>query len=208
MDRAMFLRFCRALAGSFSNQRQARANPVEFAFIHVAFRPLPEAFFGPGWYYSEQAYDHDIWTPYRQGIHRVEYRGDHAFVHNFSLPDPILASGATRDDGIRGALRPAGLKPRQGCAMVFRPTVEGPFLGAVEPGCQCLIPRNGRISYLFSEVEFDERHWLSRDRGFDPESHEQLWGSEHGHLAFERTASFAAEVPEHWLAELSSGSRV
>ncbi|TGG91055.1 MAG: chorismate-binding protein [Aphanocapsa feldmannii 277cV] len=208
MDRASLLRFCRWLAGSFSNHRQAAENPVDFAHIHIAFRPLPEEHFGSGWYYSEQAYDYDIWTPYRQGVHRVEYRGDHAFVHNFGLPDPVAAAGASRDDDIRAQLRPQGLSPRAGCAMVFRLTAEGHFIGRQEPGCKCLIPRNGRISYLFSEVRFDEQHWVSRDRGFDPESHEQLWGSEHGHLVFERTASFAAEVPEHWLAELSSGSRV
>jgi CpeT protein len=55
------------MAGDFSNRQQAIASPREFAHIHVLFRPLPWSFFGDIGMYSEQVYDYDLWTPYRQG---------------------------------------------------------------------------------------------------------------------------------------------
>jgi CpeT protein len=50
---------------------------------------------------------------------------------------------------------------------------------------------------LVSEVELTETTWVSRDRGFDVNTHEQVWGSEYGPLQFEKQVSFADEVPEY-----------
>ena len=38
------------------------------------------------------------------------------------------------------------------------------------------------------------------DRGHDPATHEQLWGSLAGPFAFERTDDYSSELPEAWLA--------
>ncbi|WP_025782476.1 CpcT/CpeT family chromophore lyase, partial [Candidatus Synechococcus spongiarum] len=91
------------------------------------------------------------------------------------------------------------LTPRPGCAMEFRANGAGGFTGCVEPGCRCLIPRDGQLTYLVSEVEMDEERWISRDRGFDPRTHDQRWGSEHGALRFRRTGRYDQAVGPHWL---------
>jgi CpeT protein len=70
------------------------------------------------------------------------------------------------------------------------------FQGGVEPGNKCLIPRNGRQTYLVSEVELTENTWNSLDKGMDIETHEQIWGSTAGPLRFEKRQSFADEVAE------------
>ncbi|MEM9009136.1 MAG: CpcT/CpeT family chromophore lyase, partial [Cyanobacteria bacterium P01_F01_bin.86] len=36
--------------------------------------------------------------------------------------------------------------------------------------------------------------WASLDRGLDIETHQQVWGSEHGSLKFEKRESFAHEI--------------
>ena len=78
--------------------------------------------------------------------------------------------------------------------MVFRR--EGDlFRGSVEPGNKCLINKRGCQTYLTSEVEITEKTWWSLDRGMDIETHEQVWGSTHGALKFEKIASFASELP-------------
>jgi len=199
MDNACFLRFCRLLAGRFTNQEQAAADPVNFAHIHVAFHPLEGSTFGPLWYYSEQAYDHDLWSPYRQGVHRLVRQDGLVRVENYGLKDPVAAAGATRDPGIRATLQPEQLKARPGCAMEFRADGGGGFIGCVEPGNRCMIPRHGQLTYLVSEVHMDEEHWISRDRGFDPQTHEQRWGSEHGHLRFCRREHYDQVIGTHWL---------
>ena len=203
MDDACFLRFCRLLAGRFTNQDQAAADPVNFAHIHVAFHPLEGGAFGPLWYYSEQAYDHDLWSPYRQGVHCLVRQEELIRVENYSLKDPVAVAGASRDAAIRATIQPEQLTPRLGCAMEFRANGTGGFTGCVEPGCRCLIPRDGQLTYLVSEVEMDEERWISRDRGFDPQTHAQRWGSEHGALRFRRTERYDQGIGPHWLDALA-----
>ena len=60
-------------------------------------------------------------------------------------------------------------------------------------------PRDGKLTYLVSEVDVDQENWISRDRGFDPNTDEQIWGSEHGLLRFKRIKFFSDEINEEWL---------
>ena len=189
------LQLARWMAGDFSNYQQSYEQPTLFAHIRVFFRPLPFDFFNAIGFYSEQVYDHDLWSPYRQGVHRLVPQGDEVYIENYGLDDPMLYAGASRDRTILATISPDCLKRRYHCSMVFRKDGETRFLGSVEPGNQCILPRNGRQTYLVSEVELTERTWNSRDRGFDVETHEQVWGSAAGVLKFEKRESFADEVP-------------
>ncbi|NES65784.1 MAG: chorismate-binding protein, partial [Okeania sp. SIO2D1] len=85
------------MAGGFSNQKQASTNRVLYAHIHVYFRPLPYQFFSGIGFYSEQVYDYDLWSPYRQGVHKLIDKGDHIYIENYRLKDPILYAGAARE---------------------------------------------------------------------------------------------------------------
>ena len=89
------------MAGDFSNRAQAQGNPKLFAHIHVLFRPLPWDFFGGVGFYSEQVYDYDLWSPYRQGVHRFADRGDHIYIENYGLIEPMLYAGAARELGAK-----------------------------------------------------------------------------------------------------------
>lgn len=186
---------CQWMAGDFSNRKQSDDRPTDFAHIHIFFRPLPFEFFNTIGFYSEQAYDYDLWSPYRQGIHRVVDKGDRILIENFGMNDPMLYAGAARDINILNSIKPDIIKARQGCSMVFRRGDGDSFIGGVEPGNACIIPRDGVMTYLVSDVEVTESTWLSLDRGFHPESHEHLWGSKLGPLKFEKVQSFASELP-------------
>lgn len=194
------LTLARWIAGDFSNQKQAFEHPQKFAHIRVFFRPLPVEFFSGIGFYSEQVYDHDLWTPYRQGVHRFVDQGDAIYVENYSLHDPIQYAGAARDRSILNTITPACIERRHDCSMIFKR--EGHlFRGGVE-GTQCLIERNGNPTYLVSQVELTEQTFVSLDRGMDVTTHEQIWGSTFGPLCFEKRETFADEVPvEHEYAE-------
>jgi CpeT protein len=182
------------MAGDFSNQKQCFDRPKDFAHIHVLFRPLPWDFFGAIGLYSEQVYDYDLWSPYRQGLHRLVDKGDHIYIENYSLKDAYLYAGAARETSILRSITPDCLERRQNCSMVF--TREGEmFRGAVEPGNKCLIEKNGCQTYLVSSVEVTASTWIGLDLGMDVQTHQQLWGSEFGPLCFEKRESFAHEVP-------------
>jgi CpeT protein len=55
------------------------------------------------------------------------------------------------------------------------------------------------MTYLVSEVDVDATTWVSRDRGFDPNTNEQCWGSEHGPLRFKRVSFLGDSLKEDWL---------
>ncbi|MEO1620182.1 MAG: chromophore lyase CpcT/CpeT [Cyanobacteria bacterium J06632_3] len=192
------------MAGDFSNLNQAQAHPTDFAHIRIFFRPLPYTFFEalglPGGigFYSEQVYDYDLWSPYRQGLHRVIDKGDHIYIENYGFQDGVPYAGSGHNlDVLRTIPADCAIR-REGCSMVFRrqPDAEvETFVGGVEPGNNCRIPRKGKLTYLVSHVEVTANTWLSLDQGMDLETHEHVWGSTEGALKFEKRESFADELP-------------
>jgi len=182
------------MAGDFSNYKQAFENPKNYAHIHVFFRPLPLEFFSGIGFYSEQVYDYDLWSPYRQGVHRLVDEGDHIYIENYSLKDAFLYAGAARELSILKTITPNSIERRYNCSMIFKR--EGDlFRGSVEPGNKCLINKKGCQTYLVSDVEITENTWVSLDKGMDVNTHEQVWGSTFGPLRFEKRQSFADEIP-------------
>ena len=182
------------MAGDFSNYQQTYATPKDFAHIRIFFRPLPYSFFSGIGFYSEQVYDHDLWTPYRQGIHRLVDRGDSIYIENYSLKDAFMYAGSGHNRSILETIPTDIIDRRHNCSMVFTRHGEM-FRGAVEPGNRCLIEKRGCLTYLVSEVEITDSTWISLDQGFDVNTHEAIWGSEHGPLRFEKRESFAHELP-------------
>jgi len=192
MTTPLMLNLSRLMAGDFSNQKQAQGSPKDFAHIRVFFRPLPFDFFKGIGFYSEQVYDYDLWTPYRQGVHRLVDQGEQIYIENYSLKTPYLYAGAGHNLNILRTITPESIERRYNCSMIFK--WDGNlFRGHVE-GNQCFIEREGKQTYLVSEVELTDTTWLSWDRGMDLDTHEQIWGSTHGALIFEKRQSFADEI--------------
>ena len=181
------------MAGDFSNHKQAAAEPQHYAHIRIFFRPLPFEFFNAIGFYSEQVYDYDLWSPYRQGVHKLVDRGGDTYIENYSLKDAMLYAGAAREPEILKTITHDCLERRCNCSMIFRREGEL-FRGQVEPGNQCFVERNGAKTYLISDVEIGENTWVSLDKGMDLDTHEKLWGSAFGMLRFEKVANFAAEI--------------
>ena len=165
--------FARTLLGHFSNFNQAQNSPKDFARINIYFLPLTFKIFGKPAIYSEQSYDYDPWRPYRQGFHNLEKKGDILIVNNFGHSSQQRVAGA----GIS----------------------ESRYEGNVEPGNKCFIPKNGKLTYLVSEVELNKKQWISRDRGYDIKTNKQCWGSIHGLLKFDRVESYSELIDEEWI---------
>lgn len=186
----------RAMAGGFSNQKQAMADPANYAHIRVFFRPLPWDFFGGLGFYSEQVYDHDLWLPYRQGIHRFVPYGNEVYIENYSINDALIYAGAGRNLDILRSIKSDQIERRCNCSMIFKQNGEA-FEGRVEGKC-CFIEKKGQKTYLVSDAIFTETTFTGFDRGLDLETDEQIWGSAHGPLKFEKTDSYADEVSENY----------
>ena len=189
-------RLIQQLSAGFSNQAQAFDNPPIYAHILVKFRPLPQL--APGSLLLEQTYAITPGTPYRIRVLRAEQREGELIIHNQALRDEQRFWGAIEDEGRRQTIGDADLLPLEGCTYVVREVGEG-FSGEVEPGCRCLVERKGSLAYLVSSFEIDPRGMRTIDRGHDPATHEQLWGSLAGPFEFERTHDYSGDIPPAWL---------
>ncbi len=189
-------RLIRLLSAGFSNQTQAFDNPPIYAHILVTFRPLPQL--APGSLLVEQSYAIDPGVPYRIRVLRAERRGDELVIHNQALREDQRFWGAVGDRERRERISDSDLLPLEGCTYIVREAGDG-FIGEVEPGCRCLVERKGSTAYLVSSFEIDASGMRTIDRGHDPETHEQLWGSLAGPFEFERTADYSDEIPGAWL---------
>jgi len=191
-----FDRLLRQLCAGFSNQHQAFENPPLYAHILVKFRPLPQL--ERGSLLLDQSYAINPAAPYRLRVLRVEQGADALIIHNQSIADEQRFWGAVDDADKRAQISAADLRPMEGCGYVVRETADG-FNGEVEPGCRCLVERKGATSYLVSSFELNARGMRTIDRGHDPSTHEQLWGSLAGPFEFEKVDDYSHELPGHWL---------
>jgi hypothetical protein len=200
MDHSL-ARLVQLLSAGFSNQSQAFDNPPLYAHILVKFRPLPQL--EPGSLLLEQSYAINPVAPYRIRVLRPERRDGQLVIHNQSLRDAERFWGAVEDADKRAAITAADLQHLEGCTYVVQERGDG-FVGEVEPGCRCLVERKGATAYLVSSFEIDPAGMRTIDRGHDPQTHEQLWGSLAGPFEFERTEDYSAEIPASWYEAFAS----
>ena len=183
----------RWMAADFSNQEQAFANPPFFAHIRVCMRPLPVSLLSGISLFVEQAYDYMLNNPYRIRVLKLLPVEDHIEIENYTLKEANSFFGASRDPQRLQTLSADNLEKLPGCNMIVRWTGNS-FQGAVEPGKACKVVRKGQETYLDSTFEIDADKFISLDRGRDPETDEQVWGSVAGAFQFVRWSSFADEV--------------
>jgi hypothetical protein len=200
MDHSL-ARLVKLLSAGFSNQSQAFDNPPLYAHILVKFRPLPQL--APGSLLLEQSYAINPVAPYRIRVLRPERRDGQLVIHNQSLREAERFWGAVEDADKRAAITAADLQQLEGCTYVVQERGDG-FVGEVEPGCRCLVERKGATAYLVSSFEIDPAGMRTIDRGHDPQTHEQLWGSLAGPFEFERTEDYSAEIPASWYESFAS----
>lgn len=183
----------RWMCADFSNQQQAFDNPPFYAHIRVCIRPLPLTIFPEPSLFLEQAYDFMLNRPYRLRVLKLNVVNERIELANYKVKDEERFLGASRDLDKLQKLTPDQTELMQGCDMFVDWTGKS-FQGTVKPGKNCRVIRNGKETYLENSFEVDEHQLISLDRGFDPQTHELVWGSVAGAFHFVRWNSFADEV--------------
>ncbi len=184
----------RWMAGDFSNREQAFRDPAFFSQIRVCHRPLPyELLQGIG-FYVEQAYDVYMDSPYRVRVIHLVPQGEAIHIENYNLKDGERFWGAARQPERLKEITLQDLEKLEGCSIIVRPEDDTVFKGTIEPGRACKVFRKEQMTYLVTEVEIREKTFLSHDRGFDPESDRQVWGSYSGPFEFSKWTDFSSEI--------------
>ena len=195
---SLFL-FAQTLAGKFSNIEQANKNPRDFAHINIYFRPIEWSILNGPWFYSEQSYDYSPWSPYRQGIHKISEYKDNFIVENYSLKLPERFAGSGFMPELLEKITTSSFIKRTGCSMHFKKINSGQYVGAVEPGKQCMIKKGETITYLVSNIQLNNSNWISLDQGFDTVTNQKVWGSENGPFMFKKVEDLGKDLVEEWL---------
>ena len=200
MNNEALLRLIRNLSASFSNQEQAFENPPLYGNILVRLRPLPQL--DTGSLLLEQAYAIASNEPYRVRVLQPTLCPTHGLlILNYAIRDDQRFWGSVDDLERRSEIRKTDLTLLEGCTYRVSETNEG-FHGEVEPGCRCLVTRRGKTSYLVSSFELTDDGMSTIDRGYDPETHQHLWGSIAGSFHFKRMADHSSEIPNEWCTNL------
>ena len=181
------------MAGDFSNQAQAYANPPFFAHIRVCMRPLPKDLLSATSLFLEQAYDFLLNKPYRLRVLKFNLVEDRIELENYKVKDEANFYGAARNLDLLKQLTPEDIELLSGCDMNIVWTGNS-FKGEIKPGKACIVERKGRKTYLDNSFEVDKEKLISLDRGLDPQTDELVWGSIAGPFHFTRLRSFAEEI--------------
>ena len=190
-------RFLSLLCGEYSNQKQAFDNPPLYAHIFLRYRPLAQLH--PGSILLEQTYAVAPKHPYRLRMIRAEEQPTGAIkLWNHIFRDPERFAGATFDPQLRLGIQDSDLIRLDQCHYQVLEQADG-FHGAIEPGCRCIVQRDGKDTVLVSSFHLEGDALSTLDRGLDPETNERCWGSVAGPFRFKRTQSWTADMASAWV---------
>ena len=182
--------FLSLLCGEYSNQQQALDNPPFFAHIFLRYRPLEHL--REGSILLEQSYAVDPKHPYRLRMIRAEEQSPGIIkLWNHTFREPSRFSRATFDKDCRQTIQESDLICLDQCHYQVEHKSDG-YYGSIEPGCRCMVTRNGQETVLVSTFQLQEDTLKTLDRGHDPKTNKRLWGAIAGEFQFRRTKSWEA----------------
>ena len=192
------LKFAKLISGIFSNKEQALENPKKYANIQIHIRPLLFKTFKCYAFYSEQRYQHDIWNPYRQVINKLSREKDIFIISSHKLENKHRFTGGGLDISLFNKISKCSLKETSGCAMHFRESYPGCFIGTIEPGENCYIQKGEEKTFVKSEVILNKNSLISEDSGYNKETGKKVWGSNFGPLVFKKIENFDKFIERNW----------
>ncbi len=173
------------LEGKFQNKHQAFCNPSKFAFIRITHTSI-----GDGLFYGEQAYNHNLNSPYRQFVLEptTEIYTDKSGkdfkrirILNYNVLEPQEFKGLKNLDKLDRSM----LEYKDGCDVIMHRTKKNHFTGGLK--CKtCMVDWGGTETYLNNTIEMLYDMYMVEDKGINPVTNKQVWGSQYGRFEFRR----------------------
>ena len=179
-------RFARTLGGVYSNFKQSQNHPTLYAHIKLFFIPIKTEKKDSLMFYSEQSFDYNPWSPYRQSIQKIHLLNQRIIVDNYYVKDGDRVAGAGTNPELLNGIKKRLLGQKIGCSMHFTEKESGHYFGHIEQGNRCIIKYEGEETYIISKVKFSNSYWESLDEGFNVKTHKKVWGSANGPIIFEK----------------------
>lgn len=153
-------KFISYFEGYFNNQRQAFHMPREFALIELTHTKVSEDKFR---ICQKYIIDED---PYRKSIVEIIEHGDRIILKSYEDTEEQLY--------------------KEGCDVEFEYDEESDRFHGRNVCKECYVIKGEKETYLMTEAFLGDGYYTVVDRGHDPQTDEQLWGSYHGFFEFDR----------------------
>ena len=168
--------FLELLEGTFSNKKQAQGHPTRYAHIWINHRKLSDDRI-----YGEQAYNYSKMRPYRQFVIDVVSEKGQFRLKNYEIENPTKYIGCKNLEEITDEV----LTYRDGCDIIIKQSGPKVYTGGTST-CECYVNWSGQNTYLQNNIELTETQYKVIDSGFDVNTKQKVWGSQYGHLVFDR----------------------
>jgi len=153
-------KFISYFEGYFNNQAQAFYKPREFAMIELIHTKLSASKFRV---IQKYVIDKD---PYRKSILDISQKNGRIVLKSYEDTEQQLY--------------------KNGCDIVFEYNETLDEFHGKNICKECYVEKGGKQTYLMTEAILGNNYYKVVDRGHDPETHQQIWGSYHGFFEFDR----------------------
>jgi len=171
----MIEEFTEWLLGSFHNRKQAFSYPSQYSQISLRHELLSNNMI-----YGEQKYSVRKQLPYRQFVLEINQYEDKLIVSSYKVKDGKRFLHFTDIDKITED----DLEKNENCDCIF--TKQNGVYYCMIMGCECMVNKNGKESFLFIMSELRKNTYRVIDRGYDPVTKKMVWGSEYGMFEFDK----------------------
>jgi hypothetical protein len=187
------------LAGEFSNQPQAIAQPAWFVNLRLWIRPVPIFTDDSITLFAEQANILKLDQPYRPRILRLREReNENIEVEFYMFEDLATARGAGQNKDLIAQITPDKIKFLPNCTLkvATQELGDGKYCFATTPVTDepCSVTYQGKTFQVFLGFKAIADELLTYDKGIDPATGTGTWGALMGAYAFNKLQNFAQEL--------------
>ena len=187
------------LAGEFSNQPQAIAQPAWFVNLRLWIRPVPVFTDDSITLFAEQANILKLEQPYRPRILRLREReNENIEVEFYMFEDLATARGAGQNKDLIAQITPDKIKFLPNCTLkvATQELGDGKYCFATTPVTDepCSVTYQGSTFQVFLGFKATANELLTYDKGIDPATGKGTWGALMGAYALTKLQDFAQEL--------------
>ena len=185
------------LAGEFTNQQQAQAQPAWYVNLRLWIRPVPIFTEDSITLFAEQANILKLDQPYRPRILRLRQK-ETIEVEFYMFKDLATAQGAGMNSSLIEQITSDKIEFLPNCTLKVATTelVDGQYCFETTPKTEtpCSVTYQGTTFQVFLGFQATADELQTYDKGIDPATGKGTWGALMGAYCFSKLQDFAGEL--------------
>ncbi|AFY68720.1 protein of unknown function DUF1001 [Thalassoporum mexicanum PCC 7367] len=191
------------MAGEFSNQAQASAEPVWYVNLRLWQRPIPATSLGAlggVFLFAEQASGLNPENIYRQRLIQLSEVNGALRANYYAFKQPQDWIGAGQNPELLSKLKIEHIEALPGCTLgISIAQIAGQirsFAAELLPGSKCCFRYQGETKQVMLGFEAAADYFKSFDRGINPDTGAAIWGAIMGPYHLIKQQDYGSEIAE------------